>query len=88
MRISAFEYLGGGDGRSPVDRYIEQLRRVRDEGFTRMWTAQLPHDPDVLTTMAVAVREVDGIEVATGVLPIQVQHPMQLAPHARLLPVA
>jgi 5,10-methylenetetrahydromethanopterin reductase len=82
VRISVFGYLGDGDGRSPVDRYVEQLRRVRDEGFTRMWTAQLPHDPDLLTTMAVAVREVEGIEVATGVLPIQVQHPMALAQRA------
>ena len=83
MRISVFGYLGAdGDGPSPVDRYIDHLRRVRDEGFTRFWTAQLPSDPDLLTTMAVAVREVDGIEVATGVLPIQVQHPMALAQRA------
>ncbi len=82
MRISVFGFLGDGGGRSPVDRYVEYLRRVRDEGFSRLWTAQLPHEPDLLTTMAVAVREVDGIEVATGVLPIQVQHPMQLAQRA------
>src|ERR1700754_4311461 len=83
MRISVFGYLGDdGDGPSPVDRYINHLRRVRDEGFTRFWTAQLPHNPDLLTTMAVAVREVDGIEVATGVLPIQVQHPIALAQRA------
>jgi 5,10-methylenetetrahydromethanopterin reductase len=82
MRISVFGFLGDGGGRSPVDRYVEYLRRVRDEGFTRLWTAQLPHEPDVLTSMAVAVREVDGIEVATGVLPIQLQHPMALAQRA------
>jgi 5,10-methylenetetrahydromethanopterin reductase len=82
MRISVFGFLGDGGGRSPVDRYVEYLRRVRDEGFTRLWTAQLPHEPDLLTSMAVAVREVDGIEVATGVLPIQVQHPMALAQRA------
>jgi 5,10-methylenetetrahydromethanopterin reductase len=82
MRISVFGFLGDGGDHSPVDRYVEQLRRVRDEGFTRLWTAQLPHEPDLLTTMAVAVREVDGIEVATGVLPIQVQHPMALAQRA------
>lgn len=82
MRISVFSYLGDGGGRSPVDDYVERLRQVRDEGFTRMWTAQLPHDPDLLTTLAVAVREVEGIEVATGVLPIQVQHPMALAQRA------
>jgi F420-dependent oxidoreductase-like protein len=78
MRISLFSYLGS----SPADQYVERLRRTRDEGFTRMWTAQLPHEPDLLTTLAVAVREVDGIEVGTGVLPIQVQHPMLLAQRA------
>jgi F420-dependent oxidoreductase-like protein len=82
MRISVFGFLGDGGGSSPVDRYVEYLRRVRDEGFTRLWTAQLPHEPDLLTAAAVALREVDGIEVGTGVLPIQVQHPMQLAQRA------
>jgi 5,10-methylenetetrahydromethanopterin reductase len=82
MRISVFGFLGDGGGRSPVDHYVEHLRRVRDEGFTRLWTAQMPYEPDLLTSMAVAVREVDGIEVATGVLPIQVQHPMALAQRA------
>ncbi len=36
MRISVFGFLGDGGGRSPVDRYVEQLRRARDEGFTAM----------------------------------------------------
>jgi 5,10-methylenetetrahydromethanopterin reductase len=82
MRISVFGFLGDGGGRSPVDRYVENLRRARDEGFTRLWTGQLPHEPDLLTTVAVALREVEGIEVGTGVLPIQLQHPMQLAQRA------
>jgi alkanesulfonate monooxygenase SsuD/methylene tetrahydromethanopterin reductase-like flavin-dependent oxidoreductase (luciferase family) len=34
---------------------------------------------DLLTVLAVAFREVDTIEVATGVLPIQNQHPMLMA---------
>jgi 5,10-methylenetetrahydromethanopterin reductase len=82
MRISLFSYIGDGNGRSPVEQYVERLRRARDEGFPRMWTAQLPHDPDLLTTLAIATREVEGIEVGTGVLPIQVQHPMALAQRA------
>src|SRR5207249_11431253 len=82
MRICVFTFLGDAGGRSPVDLYVEYLRQVRDEGFTRLWTAQLPHEPDLLTTVAVALREVEGIEVGTGVLPIQVQHPMQLAQRA------
>jgi 5,10-methylenetetrahydromethanopterin reductase len=80
MRISAMISLGARE--SPVDRYVERLRQVRDEGFTRVWTSQLPQDPDLLTTLAVALREVEGVEVGTGVLPIQVQHPMALAQRA------
>ncbi|MHA6618537.1 TIGR03564 family F420-dependent LLM class oxidoreductase [Pseudonocardia sp. DLS-67] len=80
MRISVFGYIG--DGPAPVEGYVERLRRVRDEGFTRLWTAQLPPDPDLLTILAVATREVEGIEVGTGVLPIQMQHPMALAQRA------
>ena len=79
MRISVLTFLGNRD---PVNRYVERLRQVRDEGFTRAWTSQLPQDPDLLTTLAVALREVEGIEVGTGVLPIQVQHPMALAQRA------
>jgi alkanesulfonate monooxygenase SsuD/methylene tetrahydromethanopterin reductase-like flavin-dependent oxidoreductase (luciferase family) len=48
-------------------------------GFRRPWQA------DVLTVLAVARREVDAIEVATGVLPIQNQHPMLLAQRALTL---
>ena len=42
----------------------------------------MPYEPDLLTVLAVALREVDTIEVATGVVPIQNQHPMQMAQRA------
>ena len=42
----------------------------------------MPNDPDALTVLAVAGREVPRIEFATGVLPIQPQHPMNLAQRA------
>ena len=35
--------------------------------------------------LAVALREVDTIEVGSGVLPVQIQHPMQLAQRALTL---
>ena len=82
MRISLFGFLGDGDGASPVDGYVERLRVARDEGFTRVWSPQMPQDPDLLVTLAVALREVEGVEVGTGVLPIQRQHPMALAQQA------
>jgi F420-dependent oxidoreductase-like protein len=46
---------------------------------------QMPDEPDLLTVLAVALREVDRIEVATGVIPIQNQHPMLLAQRALTL---
>jgi F420-dependent oxidoreductase-like protein len=79
MQISVFGFLGDGAGRSPVDAYVQQLARARDEGFSRIWTAQLPYEPDLLTTLAVALREVPDIHVGTGVLPIQIEHPMAMA---------
>ena len=60
-------------------------RKMRDEGFRRVWMAQMPSDGDLLTVLAVAMREVDGIEVGSAVLPIQNQHPMQMAQRALTL---
>jgi hypothetical protein len=83
MQISTIvDYPAGKSGISPVDGYIEELTLMRDAGFARVWSTQLPYEPDLLTVLAVALREVDTIEVATGVLPIQIQHPMQLAQRA------
>jgi 5,10-methylenetetrahydromethanopterin reductase len=82
MQISVFGFLGDGAGRSPVDVYVEELARARDEGFSRVWTAQLPHEPDLLVTLAVALRDVPDIHVGTGVLPIQIEHPMAMAQRA------
>lgn len=72
-------------GPAVVDDTVENLTRLRDEGFTRAWLTQLPYEPDLLTVLAVALREVDGIELGTGVLPIQNQHPMLLAQRALTL---
>lgn len=70
---------------SPVDTLVRNLAELRDEGFRRVWMAQLPYDVDLPTVLAIALREVDGIEVGSGVIPIQVQHPMQLAQRALTL---
>lgn len=77
--------LADVDGRSPLDGTLDKLTSLRDEGFRRVWMAQLPYDPDLLTILAVAFREVDTIEVASGVVPIQIQHPTQLAQRALTL---
>jgi 5,10-methylenetetrahydromethanopterin reductase len=82
MRVSIFGQLSGTGADNPVDATIENLAMLRDEGFRRVWMSQLPWEPDLLTVLAVALREVDDIEVATGVVPIQNQHPMQMAQRA------
>lgn len=92
MRISLLHFMSWGivppspvaapPGTSPVDDYIEQLRRFRDDGFTMVWTPQLWREPDLLTVLALALHEVDGITVGTGVIPIQFRHPAVLAQQA------
>ncbi|MGE5698424.1 MAG: TIGR03564 family F420-dependent LLM class oxidoreductase [Candidatus Sericytochromatia bacterium] len=82
MRISL---IAGLNNTSPVDTCIHDLTQARDEGFARVWMTQMPYDADLLTVLAVALREVPGIEVASGVVPIQNQHPMLLAQRALTL---
>ena len=82
MRISL---VTGLDNTSPVDTCIRDLTRARDEGFTRVWMTQMPYDADLLTVLAAALREVPDIDVGSAVLPIQNQHPMQLAQRALTL---
>lgn len=72
-------------GASPIDSIVQALAKMRDEGVRRMWMAQMPFDGDLLTVLAVAMREVDTIEVGSAVLPIQNQHPMLLAQRALTL---
>lgn len=80
MQISIFGSLSGF--KSPVDDTVAYLAQLREEGFRRAWFAQMPYEPDLLTALTVGLREIDGIEAGTGVLPIQNQHPMLLAQRA------
>ncbi len=79
--------LVGGVGGSPIDATVNNLAKLRDEGFRRIWMTQMPFDGDLLTVLAVVMREVDTIEVGSAVLPIQNQHPMLLAQRALMLNV-
>ncbi|SOX53974.1 TIGR03564 family F420-dependent LLM class oxidoreductase [Mycobacterium ahvazicum] len=85
MEISIFNSLGDGDGPSLVDEYIETVARVAAEGFTTMWSAQLPWQLDLLTVQGLALRAVPDIELGVGVLPLQVAHPMLTAQRALTL---
>jgi 5,10-methylenetetrahydromethanopterin reductase len=85
VQISVTCFLSDDPSRSVVDDFVTRLAQLRDQGFRRAWLAQLPWQADVLTVLAIAFREVDTIEVATGVLPIQNQHPMLMAQRALTL---
>lgn len=85
MQISILGSLAGSGGTSLIDNVVSQFAALRDEGFRRVWMTQMPYEPDLLTVLAIAMREVDTIEVGTGVVPIQNQHPMQLAQRALTL---
>ncbi len=82
MRISL---IAGLNNESPVDTCIRDLAQARDEGFSRLWMTQMPYDADLLTVLAAALRDVPDIHVASGVVPIQNQHPMLLAQRALTL---
>src|SRR5690242_8152978 len=88
MQVSMFGQLSGSGSESPIDATIANLAMLRDEGFQQVWMSQLPYEPDLLTILAIALHEVDTIEVASGVVPIQNQHPMQLAQRALTLSLA
>jgi 5,10-methylenetetrahydromethanopterin reductase len=79
---AASPFSANGAGRSVVDAYIEQTWQVAAEGYTRVRTAQMPWEPDLMSVLAVALRGVQGIELGTAVLPIQVAHPMLTAQRA------
>jgi 5,10-methylenetetrahydromethanopterin reductase len=85
VQISVNCFLSDDPERSLVDDFVSELAKLRDEGFRRAWMAQMPWQADILTVLAVAFREVDTIEVATGVLPIQNQQPMLMAQRALAL---
>ncbi len=64
--LSIVGLLGDTSGRSPVDAFVQNLAQLRDDGFRRVWMAQLPYDPDLLTLLAVALREVDTLRWDPG----------------------
>jgi 5,10-methylenetetrahydromethanopterin reductase len=76
MRMSLITNL---NNKTPIESCIRDLTDAREEGFSRLWMTQMPFDVDLLTVLAAALREVPDIEVASGVVPIQNQHPTLLA---------
>ncbi len=78
MRIGIF---GGPVANGPIDTFVDDVRAAADEGFPSYWLPQI-FGFEALAALAVAGREVPGIELATGVVPTYPRHPVTLAQEA------
>ena len=85
MEVSISAVLGDGAGRSAIEGYVETVSRAHAEGFVRMWSPQLPWEPDLISALVAAFRAVPDIEIGAAVIPIQVSHPMLMAQRALTL---
>jgi 5,10-methylenetetrahydromethanopterin reductase len=68
------------DSQTP-DELVERIRSTKDAGFPSAWVPQI-FGPDALTALAIAGREVPGIDLGTAVVPTYPRHPMMLAAQA------
>lgn len=68
-----------GDGQ--IDEVVRGFWKAADLGFASAWTPQL-FGHDALTVLALAGREVTGIELGTAVVPTYPRHPQALAMQA------
>lgn len=75
MRIGLFVQT------NDLDRFVAAAKEAADAGLTSLWTSQI-FSIDALTAIAVAGREVEGIDWGTGVVPTYPRHPMALAGQA------
>jgi F420-dependent oxidoreductase-like protein len=75
MRIGIFLNWGKLQG------IIDEARTVKEAGFESVWMGQI-FGPDTLTAIAVAGREVPGLDWGTAVIPTFPRHPVALAMQA------
>ena len=64
-----------------IDSYVAQVRAAKADGYASVWSAQI-FGHDSMTAIAIAGREVPGIELGTAVVPTYPRHPMMLAQQA------
>ena len=72
MRIGIFVQVPG------LDDFVTEVGAAAERGFATVWTPQI-FGFDALTALALAGREVPGIELGTAVVPTYPRHPMVLA---------
>jgi F420-dependent oxidoreductase-like protein len=75
------------DPPASIDEFVAVLQQTKDRGFTTAWIAQV-FAWDALTLLAVAGRQVPGLEVGTSVVPTYPRHPSVLAAQALTTQVA
>ncbi len=69
--------------KASVDAVVEHVRQAAEDGFASYWLAEHPTGGfDALTVLAIAGREVQGIELGTAVIPTFPRHPLTLAGQA------
>lgn len=68
--------------RAPVEDVLAEVRRVAELGLAGYWAPMLAGQ-DSLTVLALAGREVPGIELGTAILPMPLRSPFALAMQMR-----
>jgi F420-dependent oxidoreductase-like protein len=69
------------DQSKPLDGVTGQIRMLAEKGFASAWSSQV-FGYDALTLLALAGREIPGIELGTAVVPTYPRHPIALAGQA------
>lgn len=69
------------DVEAPIDEVTAQARELAGLGFQSGWAVQI-FGHDALTLLAVVGRQVPGLELGTGVVPVHPRHPQILAQQA------
>src|SRR5437588_9300173 len=68
-------------GADDLEANVNDVRAAKERGFDSVWSPQVGGF-DVLTTIAIAGREVPGITFGTAVIPTYSRLPVSLAQHA------
>jgi 5,10-methylenetetrahydromethanopterin reductase len=79
MRIGTS--LAEPTGPDALDTLADQIRAAADDGFASAWISNI-FGAEALTALAVAGRQVPGIELGTAVVPTYPRHPAVLAQQA------
>ncbi|SFN29670.1 F420-dependent oxidoreductase, MSMEG_4879 family [Actinomadura madurae] len=85
MRVGVL--LNDRGGADALAKLADDVRRAADDGFPSAWLSHI-FGLDALTALAVAGREVPGIELGTAVVPTYPRHPAAMAQQARTTALA